>query len=106
MSSQTSYRSHIRKLLKLGLPLVGANVAGFSISMTDTIMLGWYSVTSLAAATVAVGLWFISFIVGAGFGRAVTPMVAEAIEQGDDTRARKLAAVYHAVRFNLDSQLT
>ena len=104
MSSQTSYRSHIRKLLKLGLPLVGANVAGFSISMTDTIMLGWYSVTSLAAATVAVGLWFISFIVGAGFGRAVTPMVAEAIEQGDDTRARRvtrmalwLSAIYAAL---------
>lgn len=104
MSSQTSYRSHIRKLLKLGLPLVGANVAGFSINMTDTIMLGWYSVTSLAAATVATGLWFISFIVGAGFGRAVTPMVAEAIEQGDDTRARRvtrmalwLSAIYAAL---------
>jgi MATE family multidrug resistance protein len=85
-----SYRTHTGRLLKLGLPLVGANVAGFSIHMTDTIMLGWYSVTSLAAATVAAGLWFITFIVGAGFGRAVTPMVAEAIETGDETRARRV----------------
>lgn len=85
-----SYRAHTKRLLTLGLPLVGANVAGFSIHMTDTIMLGWYSVTSLAAATVATGLWFITFIVGAGFGRAVTPMVAEAIEQGDETRARRV----------------
>jgi len=85
-----SYRTHTGRLLKLGLPLVGANVAGFSIHMTDTIMLGWYSVTSLAAATVATGLWFIVFIVGAGFGRAVTPMVAEAIETGDETRARRV----------------
>jgi len=76
--------------MKLGLPLVGANVAAFSIHMTDTIMLGWYSVTSLAAATVATGLWFVVFIIGAGFGRAVTPMVAEAIEQGDETRARRV----------------
>lgn len=90
MSTQTSYRSHSRKLLTLGLPLVGANVAGFSIHMTDSIMLGWYSVTSLAAVTVAAGLWFVTFIVGAGFGRAVTPMVAEALEQGDDTRARRV----------------
>lgn len=104
MSSLTSYRTHIRKLLMLGLPLVGANVAGFSIHMTDSIMLGWYSVTSLAAVTVAAGLWFVTFIVGAGFGRAVTPMVAEAIEQGDDTRARRvtrmalwLSAFYAAV---------
>ncbi|SMX37561.1 MATE family efflux transporter [Octadecabacter ascidiaceicola] len=99
-----SYRTHTGRLLKLGLPLVGANVAGFSIHMTDTIMLGWYSVTSLAAATVAAGLWFITFIVGAGFGRAVTPIVAEAIEMGDETRARRvtrmalwLSAIYAAL---------
>lgn len=85
-----TYREHGKRLLTLGLPLVGANVAGFSIHMTDTIMLGWYSVTSLAAATVATSLWFVTFIVGAGFGRAVTPMVAEAIEQGDETRARRV----------------
>lgn len=90
MSTPMPYREHVQRLLKLGLPLVGANVAGFSIHMTDTIMLGWYSVTALAAATVATGLWFITFIVGAGFGRAVTPMVAEAIEQGDETRARRV----------------
>ncbi|MCL4128665.1 UNVERIFIED_CONTAM: hypothetical protein GTU68_005918, partial [Idotea baltica] len=99
-----SYRTHTGRLLKLGLPLVGANVAGFSIHMTDTIMLGWYSVTSLAAATVATGLWFVIFIIGAGFGRAVLPMVAEAIEQGDETRARRvtrmalwLSAIYSAL---------
>ena len=99
-----SYRTHTQRLLKLGLPLVGANVAGFSIHMTDTIMLGWYSVTSLAAATVATGLWFVIFIVGAGFGRAVTPLVAEAAEQGDDTSARRvtrmalwLSAIYSAL---------
>ncbi|WP_241962951.1 MATE family efflux transporter [Thalassorhabdomicrobium marinisediminis] len=100
----TPYREHTGRLLKLGLPLVGANLAGFSIHMTDTIMLGWYSVTSLAAATVATGLWFVIFIIGAGFGRAVTPMVAEAVEQGDETRSRRvtrmalwLSAIYAAL---------
>lgn len=99
-----SYRTHTRRLMTLGLPLVGANVAGFSIHMTDTIMLGWYSVTSLAAATVSTGLWFVIFIIGAGFGRAVTPLVAEAIEQDDETRARRvtrmalwLSAIYSAL---------
>ncbi|MFT7371068.1 MAG: MATE family multidrug resistance protein [Alteromonas macleodii] len=90
MTTILPYRTHTKRLLKLGLPLVGANVAGFSIHMTDTIMLGWYSVTSLAAATVATGLWFITFIIGAGFGRAVTPMVAEAVEMGDNNRARRV----------------
>lgn len=104
MSTQMSYRTHTARLLKLGLPLVGANVAGFSIHMTDTIMLARYSVTSLAAATVATGLWFVVFIIGAGFGRAVTPLVAEAIETGDEARARHvtrmalwLSAIYAAL---------
>lgn len=74
----------------LGLPLVGATLTGFLIHMTDTIMLGWYDVTALAAATVATGLWFVLFIVGAGFGHAVTPMVAAAVEQTDDVRARRV----------------
>jgi MATE family multidrug resistance protein len=53
-------------------------------------MLGWYSVTSLAAATHATGLWFVTFIIGAGFVSAVTPMVAEVVEMGDETRARRV----------------
>lgn len=89
-SSTLSYRDHATRLLKLGLPLVGASVTAFLINMTDTIMLGWYSVTSLAAATVATSLWFVIFIIGAGFGRAVTPIVAEALEQGDQTTSRRV----------------
>lgn len=88
VASTMTYRDHVHRLLALGLPLVGASVTAFLINMTDTIMLGWYSVTSLAAATVATSLWFVTFIVGAGFGRAVTPIVAAAIEQKDDTTAR------------------
>lgn len=90
MTPLTSYRDHARKLLVLGLPLVGATLTGFLIHMTDTIMLGWYDVTALAASTVANGLWFVVFIVGAGFGHAVTPLVAEAVEQADDVRARRV----------------
>ncbi len=58
--------------------------------MTDTIMLGWFSVTALAASTIATSIWFVTFIVGAGFGNAVPPVVAEALASGDDTRARRV----------------
>ena len=85
-----TYRAHVTRLLALGLPLVGASVAGFSIHMTDTIMLGWYDVTALAAATIATSVWFVIFIVGAGFGYAVVPMVAAAAEEGDEVRARRI----------------
>lgn len=85
-----SFRMHLTRVVKLGGPLVGANLAGFAIHMTDTLMLGWYSVTSLAASTIAGSLWFVFFMIGAGFARAVTPIVAEAVEQGDDLTARRV----------------
>ena len=87
---QISYGTQVRKLLWLGLPLVGSTVANFVIHMTDTIMLGWYSVTSLAASTIATSIWFVIFMLGAGFGNAVMPLVAAAAAAGDEVRARRV----------------
>jgi len=90
MTPQLSYREHLWRIARLGGPLVGANLAGFAIHMTDALMLGWYSVTSLAASTIAGSLWFVFFMICTGFARAVTPIVAEAVEQGDDLTARRV----------------
>ena len=79
-----------RGLLRLGLPLVGSAVAGFAIHMTDVVMLGWYDVGALAAATIATSIFFNLFLLGAGFGNAVSPMVAGATAAGDETRARRV----------------
>jgi len=101
---QLSYGAHARGLFRLGVPLIGSFVAGFAIHMTDTNMLGWYSVTSLAASTIAGSLWFILFILGAGFGQVVMPLVAEAGASGDDVRVRRvtrmamwLSLIYFAI---------
>jgi MATE family multidrug resistance protein len=85
-----TYPDHFRAILKLGVPLILSNLAQFAIHMTDTIMLGWYDVTSLAAATIATSLWFVTFIVGAGFAQAVTPLVAAAAEQRDEVQVRRV----------------
>ncbi len=87
---ETTYAGHTRALLVLGLPLVGSFVAHFLIHMTDTIMLGWYDVTALAAATVATSLWFVVFVVGAGFATALMPLAAEALAQDDAVRLRRV----------------
>ena len=99
-----TYPGHARAILRLGMPLILSNVAQFAIHMTDTIMLGWYDVTALAAATIATTLFFVTFIVGAGFGQAVTPLVAAASERGDETAVRRatrmglwLSTIYGAV---------
>jgi MATE family multidrug resistance protein len=79
-----------RALLVLGLPLVGSHVAQMLIGVTDTVMLGWYDVTDLAALSVASPIFFILFIFGSGFAWAVTPMVATAIGQGDERQIRRV----------------
>lgn len=81
--------AEMRALMTLGLPLVGSAVAGFLIHMTDTIMLGWYDVVSLAAATIGTSYFFNIFILGAGFGNAVLPLVAAAMAAGDEVRVRR-----------------
>lgn len=83
-------REHFRATLALGLPLVGTNLAGFLVHLTDTVMLGWYDVTALAAATLATTFWFSLFILGAGFANAVMPMVAAADAEDDGVRVRRV----------------
>jgi len=85
-----TYRDHSRAIWVLGVPLILSNLAQFAITITDTVMLGWYDVTALAAATIAGTLFFVIFIVGAGFALAVTPLVAAAAEEGDDVQARRV----------------
>ncbi|WP_373353135.1 MATE family efflux transporter [Pseudoroseicyclus sp. CXY001] len=99
----SSLSSHVGALLRIGLPLVGASVAGFLIHMTDTIMLGWYSVTALAASTIGSSFWFTLFILGAGFGTACAPVVAAAAARGDAVRARRFTrmAMWLSLAFGL-----
>ncbi|MEJ6402635.1 MATE family efflux transporter [Yoonia sp. 2307UL14-13] len=85
-----TYQGHARAIWKLGMPLILSNLAMFAIHITDAVMLGWYDVTALAASTLAGTMFFVIFIVGAGFGQAVTPLVAAAAEENDDTQVRRV----------------
>lgn len=87
---QSRLWSHARGLLHIGLPLVGSNIAFFAMHMTDSLMLGWYDLTALAAVTVAGSFFFVLTILGGGFGMAVSPLVAEAAERGDVTTGRRV----------------
>ena len=73
----------------LGLPLIGGHLAQFAISLTDTVMLGWYGVTALAAVTLASSYFFLFFMLGSGFAFAVMPMVAASAASGDEVAIRR-----------------
>lgn len=82
--------SHARAILALGLPLVGSHLAQFGLHVTDTIMLGWYGVLPLAAGVLGASSFFVIFILGSGFAKAVMPMVAGAQGREDETQVRRV----------------
>lgn len=83
-------RHHIARTLVLGLPLVGSQVAQILIGVTDTLMLGRYSVEALAAGTIGTSYFFTLFVLGSGFAIAVMPMAAEALGRSDEGRVRRV----------------
>jgi MATE family multidrug resistance protein len=80
---------HARAVLALGLPLVGSHLAQMALHVADTVMVGRYGVTELAAVVLGSSTFFIIFILGAGFAQAVMPLVAAAAAARDETQARR-----------------
>lgn len=89
-TSTLSVFGQMRALFVLGYPLVLGHLAQIAINVTDTLMLGWYGVTELAAVTLASSFWFVIFITGSGFAFAVTPLVAERIDSADAQTMRRI----------------
>jgi MATE family multidrug resistance protein len=89
MPGPTDVLREARALFVLGLPLIGSHLAQVAMHITDTVMVGWYSVEALAAVVLGATTFFTLFIVGSGFGWAVMPMVAAAAANGEDTEVRR-----------------
>ena len=81
----------IHKLFLLALPLIGSNVAQFSLNIVDTAMLGHYSSEALASAVIGGSFFFSIFIIGSGFSFAIVPLVAAYDAQGDHIKVRRVA---------------
>ncbi len=84
-----TYPSHARALLVLGLPIIGSHLAQMALHVTDTILLGRYSVNALAAVVIGGTSFFVIFIFGSGFAQAVMPLVAAAVGRGDEVQVRR-----------------
>ncbi len=90
MGHPVTYREHARSALILGLPLIGGNVAQYAVTLTDTLMLGWYDVGALAGNVLGGMVFFVLFIFGAGFALAVMPAVASAEAEGNTVQVRRV----------------
>lgn len=89
MTIQMSNSTHARETLVLGLPLIGSHLAQMALHVTDTVMVGWYGVVPLAAVVLGASSFFIIFVVGSGFAKAVMPMVAAALGRDDEAQVRR-----------------
>ena len=85
----TSFKTNLRMVMALGLPLAGSHLAQFMLAVTDTVMLGWYGVADLAAGVLGAALFFAIFTFGTGFANAVMPMVATAAASDMDAEVRR-----------------
>ena len=79
-----------KSTLSLGLPLIAMPLTQSVIHLIDTIMVGWYGVTELAAAVLGTTFFFVFFIMGSGFAAAVMPLVSEAVAGGKEVVIRRV----------------
>lgn len=89
MTKPLTFPAHARATLALGLPLIGSHLAQMALHVVDTVMLGWYGVTELAAVVIGSSSFFVVFILGSGFAQAVMPMVAASLGEGDEAQVRR-----------------
>src|SRR6056297_3056150 len=90
-SEKSTYRKEIKQevssLLKIGFPVIIAQLLQMSMSFVDTVMAGRLSPQDLAAVAVGSSILMPFVVLCLGCMMAVTPIVAQNIEWHQDTRA-------------------
>ncbi|WP_245990141.1 MATE family efflux transporter [Tabrizicola piscis] len=89
MTTPMTPSTHARETLALGLPLAGSHLAQMALHVTDVVMMGRYGVVPLAAVVLGASSFFIVYVLGSGFAKAVMPMVAAALGRGDEAQVRR-----------------
>ncbi|MCE8035621.1 MAG: MATE family efflux transporter [Halomonas sp.] len=81
-------RTETRPLLRLTLPICGAQLAQAGMSVTDVMMTGRVSATDLAAVSVGSSLWLPLMLFMTGTLMGLTPIVAHLLGGGATERIR------------------
>lgn len=81
-------RKETRLLIRLGLPICGAQLAQAGMGATDVLMTGRLSATDLAAVSVGSSLWMPLMLFMTGTLMGLTPIVAQLLGAGQTQRIR------------------
>lgn len=90
LSRLREYVPYYRRNLVVALPVVLTQLGAALVGLMDTIMVGHYSTTDLAAVSFANGVFFTFMVFSMGAVMAVTPLVGHAFVQHKDDRVAAL----------------
>ena len=80
-------------LFKLAVPLALTHLAQMAIGLTDTVMLGRYDKTALAASVLGNTVYLFCWFIGLGPASAISPMIAHVLGARPDDRTETAAIV-------------
>lgn len=75
----TEYKTHIKSLLLLGIPIIIGQLGNIVTGLADTVMVGQHSTEELAAASFVNNVINAFIILGTGFSLNYTPIIGEHI---------------------------
>lgn len=88
--SRYSIRQHYKPLVQLGLPIVIGQLGIIILGFADTLMVGHYSTTSLAAASFVNNMFNLAIIFSTGFSYGLTPIAGMLYGQGNRNAIGKI----------------
>jgi MATE family multidrug resistance protein len=93
------YKKHIKETLVLAVPVALSQLGHISVGVADTLMAGQINKEALAAATVALSMFFPIFMLYIGFSYGFTPLISQAHGEQDN---EKIVRIFkHAVMLNI-----
>ena len=75
--------AHYPATLRLGLPLLLAQLGQIVLGFADSTMIGHYGLSELAASSFCINLFNLPIILSMGYGYGLTPLVAGAYSRCD-----------------------
>lgn len=83
-------QSHIKETIKLSFPIALGQLGHVMMGVVDSMMVGKVGYTSLAAASLVNGLFFLVLVIGIGLSNAATPLIAMAKGSNNSSEAEKI----------------
>ncbi len=86
MASIKEYIPFYKRNLRVALPVVMTQLGGALVGLADSIMVGRYGTTELAAVSFSNGIFFMIMVFAMGCVMGLTPLIGNAFAQNDDER--------------------